>query len=196
VPRAQARPALGLPPDALVVAMLGRIAAWKGQSVLVEALAELPADTIALIAGAPWPGDEAQLAELRALAADLGVGDRIRLPGVLDRPDLAFGAADVVVVPSTLPDPFPNSALEAAAAGCCVVAADHGGAPEMLVDGETGVLVAPNDPHALATTLDELFHDPDRRAKLGAAAAADIPARFSRAALLDGVQALYDRLLS
>jgi glycosyltransferase involved in cell wall biosynthesis len=194
--RAQARAALGLPAGAFVVATLGRIAAWKGQAVLVRALAELPPDAIALIAGAPWPGDEARLGALRELAASLGMGDRIRLPGVLDRPGLAFAAADVVAVPSTLPDPFPNAALEAAAAGCCVVASNAGGVPEMLTDGETGVLVAPGDHRALAAALAGLREDPARRAALGAAAADDVAERFSRAAMLEAVQALYDRVLS
>ena len=194
--RAEARAVLGLPDDAFVVATVGRIAAWKGQAVLVRALAELPDGAIALIAGAPWPGDEERLTELHALAAELGVGDRMRFSGVLDRPGVAFAAADVVAVPSTLPDPFPNAALEAAAAGCCVVASNLGGVPEMLTDGETGVLVAAGDHRALAAALSALSENPGRRAELGRRAAPDVRARFSRAALLDATQALYDRLLS
>ncbi|HEX6389325.1 MAG TPA: glycosyltransferase, partial [Solirubrobacteraceae bacterium] len=93
------------------------------------------------------------------------------------------------------PDPFPNAALEAAAAGCCVVASAHGGLPEMLRDGETGVLVAPGDAAALATAVAGLVDDPARREALGAAARADIRARFSRERMLDEVQALYDALL-
>jgi glycosyltransferase involved in cell wall biosynthesis len=195
-PRAAARAALGLPEAAFVVALLGRIASWKGQDVLMRALAALPEDGVALIAGAPWPGDEAQLERLRGLAASLGVGGRVRFAGVLEDPGLVFGAADVVAVPSTLPDPFPNSALEAAAAGCCVVGAGHGGLVEMLRDGETGLLVAPGDPAALAAVLRALRDDPGRREALGAAAAADVRARFSRAQMLAAIQALYDRLLA
>jgi glycosyltransferase involved in cell wall biosynthesis len=194
-PRAQARAQLGLPADAFVVAVVGRIAAWKGQSILVQALTQLPEPSVALIAGAPWPGDEMRLVELRALAAQLGVGDRVVFPGVLEDPGVAFGAADVVAVPSTLPDPFPNAALEAAAAGCCVVASNHGGAPEMLSHNVTGVLVAPDDPYALATALGALSRDPERRGRIGEQAARTIPVHFSRAALLDKIQALYDRLL-
>ena len=87
--------------------------------------------------------------------------------------DLAglLGAADAVAVPSTRPDPFPNAALEAAAAGVPVVAAAHGGLPEMLRDGETGLLVEPGDPAALARALRSLADDPDRARRLGAAAA-------------------------
>jgi glycosyltransferase involved in cell wall biosynthesis len=132
---------------------------------------------------------------LQELATSLGVGDRIRLTGVLDSPSLAFGAADVIAVPSKQPDPFPNAALEAAAAGCCVVGANHGGIPEIIEDGRTGVLFEPGSTHALATALAELGDDPARRERLGAAAAQDVNTRFSKDALLSATQALYDRLL-
>ena len=196
--RAAARAALGLDGEAFVVAILGRISSWKGQDVLISALAD-PAlsggNTIALVAGDPWPGEERRLGELRSLAASLGVVERVRFAGF--RLDLAnlYGGADVIAVPSTQPDPLPNSALEAAAAGCCVVAADHGGLPEMLSDGRTGRLVAPGDPAALATAIAQLRADPAQRERLGAAAAADVRERFAPARLLARTQALYDDLL-
>jgi glycosyltransferase involved in cell wall biosynthesis len=197
---AHARDALGLAPDAFVVAVLGRISGWKGQDVLVSALGEDPlrgrTDVIAVVAGAPWRGEERHRRELHALAARLGVEDRLHDVGFQDDPALLYGAADVVVVPSKQPDPLPNAALEAGAAGCCVVAAAHGGLPEIVRDGETGRLVAPRDPAALARVLGELAHDPDQRARLGAAAALDVRARFARPRLLEEVQALYDRLLA
>ncbi|MFL5844829.1 MAG: glycosyltransferase family 4 protein [Solirubrobacteraceae bacterium] len=193
--RAAARAELGLAPDAFVIALLGRISPWKGQDLLVRALARLPEDAVALICGAPWPGDERVQRELVELAGALGVGDRIRLTGVLDRPSVAFGAADVVVVPSTQPDPFPNSALEAAAAGCCVVGADHGGIPEIITAGETGVLFEPGSVDALTAALAALREDRERRAALGAAAAQDVAQRFSPGRMLGEVQDLYDGLL-
>ncbi len=135
--RAAARAALGLPPDPFVVAILGRISSWKGQDVLIRALAAMDdGGAIALVAGDPWQGEEARLRDLRALAAQLGVADRVRFAGFRSDVENVYGAADVVAVPSTQPDPFPNAALEAAAAGCCVVAANHGGLPEMIADGD------------------------------------------------------------
>ena len=184
-----------------VVAILGRISSWKGQDVLIRALAALGAggerggEPIALVAGDPWQGEEARLHDLRALAAELGVTDRVRFAGFRSDVENVYGAADVVAVPSTQPDPLPNAALEAAAAGCCVVAADHGGLPEILEDGVTGRLVMPGDPTALAAALDELRADPAARARLGAAAAVTTRARFAPARLLEQTQALYDGLL-
>ncbi len=205
-PRAAARAALGLTEDAFVVAILGRISSWKGQDVLIRALAQLGDDdggggggggdvAIALVAGDPWQGEEQRLRDLHALAARLGVADRVRFLGFRSDVENVYGAADVVAVASTQPDPLPNAALEAAAAGCCVVAADHGGLPEILTDGVTGRLVTPGDPAALAAALTQLRADPPARNRLGAAAAADTRQRFAPARLLERTQALYDGLL-
>jgi glycosyltransferase involved in cell wall biosynthesis len=201
--RGAARAALGLAPQDFVVAILGRISAWKGQDVLIRAIAALGDGdgdghcdgAIALVAGDPWQGEEARLRDLRALAAQLGVADRVRFAGFRSDVENLYGAADVVAVPSTQPDPLPNAALEAAAAGCCVVAANHGGLPEILEDGVTGRLVTPGDPAALAAALAQLRADPAMRERLGAAAATATRARFAPALLLERTQALYDGLL-
>jgi glycosyltransferase involved in cell wall biosynthesis len=196
--RDTARSALGIPGNPFVCAVLGRISPWKGQEVLIRALAQ-PAlerrNAIALVAGAAWAGEEKREGELMGLAAQLGVERRVHLLGFRDDPETVLGAADVVVVPSTSPDPLPNSALEAAAAGCCVVASDLGGLPEIVRDGETGRLLAPGDPAALAEALAQLASAPSEIERLGRAAAADVRARFTREALLERVQALYDEVL-
>jgi glycosyltransferase involved in cell wall biosynthesis len=192
--RGAARTALGVPEDAFTVGVLGRLASWKGQEVVVDAVARLPG-AVALVAGEAWRGDQRAPRELAARAAALGIADRVRLLGFRDDVDVVLGACDVVAVPSTLPDPLPNSALEAAAAGCCVVASAHGGLPEIVRDGETGVLVAPGDAVALAGALAALRDDPERRERLGAAAREDVRARFAPGRLLERMQGLYDALL-
>jgi glycosyltransferase involved in cell wall biosynthesis len=198
-PRAQARAALGLPADTFVVAVVGRISAWKGQDVLARALAE-PAladrGAVGVVAGDAWPGEERHVADLQELANDLRLGDRLRLVGFQDDVGTVFGAADVVAVPSTDPDPLPNAALEAAAAGCCLVAADHGGLPEIVRDGETGRLVPPRDQRALATALADLAEDPSARMRFGSAAAYDVRGRFSADGMVDAVQDVYDEVLA
>jgi glycosyltransferase involved in cell wall biosynthesis len=198
-PRSEARAALELPEDVFVCALLGRISSWKGQDVLARALAE-PAlrelGAIGLIAGEVWPGQEENERALRDLAAGLELGERLRLVGFHDDPATLLGAADVVVVPSTRPDPLPNAALEAAAAGRCVVGAAHGGIPEILEEGRTGRLVAPGEPGALARALAELAADPAARDRLAAAAREEVRRRFSRELLLERTQALYDELLA
>ncbi len=196
--RATARAALGLPPDAWVVAVVGRISGWKGQDILVRALAEPPLHAhpgvVALVAGDTWPGEERHRDALHALAARLGVGSRLHDAGFQDDVRAVYAAADVVAVPSTRPDPFPNSALEAAAAGACVVASGHGGLAEIVRDGATGILVPPGDPAALAAALAALRADPARAAALGAAAAADVGARLTPERMLAEVHGLYAAL--
>ncbi|MDQ6916181.1 MAG: glycosyltransferase family 4 protein, partial [Actinomycetota bacterium] len=196
--RAAARTELALPEEAFVCLVVGRLNSWKGQDVLARALAEPPLrerGAIGLVAGDAWPGAERIAEALAALRSRLGLGDRLRLLGFRSDLDRLYGAADVVCVPSTKPEPLGLVALEAAAARQCVVASRTGGLPEIVRDGETGVLVPPGDPAALARALADLAADPDRRARLGAAAAVDVSDRFSVARLLDRVQSLYDELL-
>jgi glycosyltransferase involved in cell wall biosynthesis len=198
-PRAAARAALGLPEDAAVIAVLGRISSWKGQDVLVRALAEPELSgrgVIGLIAGEAWPGSEEREAAVRELARALGVGDRVRFAGFRDDVENVYGAADIVAVPSTTPDPLPGAAIEAAAAGCAVIASAHGGLPEILSDGRTGRLVTPGDPAALARAAAALLDDPSARVRLGAAAADDVRERFAPSRLLEAVHGLYDELLA
>jgi len=198
-PRTQARWALGLDGDAPVVAVLGRISDWKGQDVLVRALAE-PAlaarGVIGVLAGEPWPGAQARQARVTDLAVQLGVQDRVRLVGFRDDVENVYGAADVVAVPSTEPDPLPGAAIEAAAAGCVVVASAHGGLPEIIADGRTGRLVAPADPAALARVVAELLDDPAAAHRLAARAAAETRDRYSTPRVLQEIQRLYDELLA
>jgi glycosyltransferase involved in cell wall biosynthesis len=193
VPREEAREKLGLPLDRFVVALLGRVSDWKGQDVLAEALLELDdIGAIGLIAGDAWPGQERIERELAARAD--GLGDRLRLLGFRDDVDTVLGAADAVAVPSKRPDPLPNSALEAAAAGLPLVAAAHGGLVEIVRDGETGLLVPPGNASALAGALRRLAGDRDLRTRLGEAAARDANERFGRERMLAELEAVYARL--
>jgi glycosyltransferase involved in cell wall biosynthesis len=198
-PRRQAREALGLDLNTPVIAVLGRISDWKGQDVLVRALAR-PAlrelGAVGLLAGDPWPGAEQRLARVVALARQLGVGDRLRLVGFRDDVETVYGAADLVAVPSTAPDPLPGAAIEAAAAGCAVIASGHGGLPEIIRQGQTGRLFAPGDDAALARIAAQLLGDEAERHRLGAAAATDVRERFAAARPPREFQALYDAVRS
>ena len=177
------------------VAVLGRIADWKGQDVLIRAMAE-PAlseiGAVAVIAGDAYPGELAP--DVEALASQLGVRDRAEFLGFAPDPERVLASVDVVAVPSTRPDPLPNSAIEALAAGVPVVAANHGGLPEIVRDRATGLLVRPADAAALAKALRELADDPERRARMGEAAAADARERFGLERMLDEIEGVYASL--
>jgi glycosyltransferase involved in cell wall biosynthesis len=198
-PRAQARAALGVDPELPAIAVLGRISEWKGQDVLVRALAQPPLaerGALALIAGDAWPGTEHRTRRLLELADSLGVRDRLLLVGFRDDVENVLGAAELVAVPSSSPDPLPGAAIEAAAAGCAVIASAHGGLPEVIRDGETGLLVRPGDAAALADAAAQLLDDPALAARLGSAAARDVRKRFSAARLHDAIAELYASVLT
>lgn len=152
-------------PEPLVVGCLGLLTPWKGQRVLLEAAAGLPADVRVELAGGAFPKDAPYEAELRARAAAPDLAGRVTLLGpVADVHDRLRRWA-VAVSPSTDPDPAPLVVLEAMSVGVPVVATAHGGPPEYLQDA--GVLVPPGDPVALREALLRLLDDPAARADLG-----------------------------
>lgn len=192
--RAAARHELFIQDGEFAVLLAGRISDWKGQDVLARALAAPGMEhVVGLIAGNAWKGEEHRERELRELAETLRIGGRLRLLGFRADLDPLYAAADAAAVPSRRPDPLPNSALEAAAAGLPVVAANHGGLPEIVRDGETGLLVEPGDPRALATAIRSLAADPERAEQMGEAAKQDVTRRFAPQKMLDGVQAAFER---
>lgn len=196
--RPEDRDRLGIDRGAFVVALIGRISGWKGHDVLARALVEPEMErrrVVAIIAGEPFPGEEMHRDRLLGLAHELGVADRLRLVGFREDLDTVLGAADAVCVPSTAPDPLPNSALEAAAAGRPVVATNSGGLPDIVKDGKTGLLIPPKDPAALAGALERIASDPALGRRLGASAAADVRARFSPTKMTAAIESVYDRLL-
>lgn len=195
--RAAAREALGVAANRFVVALVGRLSDWKGQDILVRALAqpELVANgAIALLAGDAYPGAEAVERDLDALAARLGVSDRVIKLGFRADVDTVLGAADALAVPSTRPEPLGLVALEGAAAGLPVVASAHGGLTEVVRPGVTGLLVAPGHAAALARALRLLGDDPERARRLGEAGRRGVAERFRVERMLSELQELYERL--
>jgi glycosyltransferase involved in cell wall biosynthesis len=154
---------------------VGRIDERKGISTLVRALARLPAEASLDVLGR---GDEVHAAELRALANQLGVADRLNFDAV-ERARLAarYRAADVVVFPSEWEEPFGLVPVEAMACGTPVVATGVGGSGEFLVDGLNAVLFPAGDVEALAAAVRRVVTDEALRRRLargGAATAAEL----------------------
>ena len=143
---------------------VGRIDDRKGIDTVIRALPSLPAEATLDLVG---PGDAAHLAELRALVADLELGDRVRF-SVADRRDLAstYAAADAFVFPSTWREPFGLVPIEAMACDTPVVATGTGGTGEFLRDGVNAVCFEQGDPASLAAALHRLANDERLRAHL------------------------------
>jgi D-inositol-3-phosphate glycosyltransferase len=157
--RASARRALHLD-DGPVLLFVGRIQALKGADLAVETLAQLstPRATLLLVGGPSGPDGEAELARLRQLVDDLGLGTRVRFvpPQPHDRLATYYRAADVCMVPSRS-ESFGLVALEAAACGTPVVATDVGGLRFVVDDGVTGSLVGSRDAPDFADAVERIL---------------------------------------
>ena len=190
--RAEVRAALPIPRrDAVVVLFVGRLAAQKNIPLLFEALARFDAATrpVLLLAGSG-----PLRAELEAKAAELGLaGDAVFIG---DRSDIGdvMQATDLVVLPSH-DEGMSNVVLEAMAAGCAVLASDVGGNPEVIVDGESGLLFAAGDADALTGRLRALVADERRRESIGRKARERIANNYSIRALIERTGAIYRRVL-
>lgn len=180
------RERLGIGPQHTVVTLVGRINRWKGQTVFVEAAALLRAapahsETRFLIVGDVADGQHHFREALLAQISAKGLGDRVLWHPFTQDIDVVWAASDVAVVPSIEPEPFGRVAIEAMAHGLPVVAAAHGGLAEIVVDGETGRLVTPGDPQALASALDTLIVDAQARHRMGARGRERQMSEFSQA---------------
>jgi glycosyltransferase involved in cell wall biosynthesis len=162
------RAELNTPDDAIVIIQASRLERWKGQGVLISALAQLRdiPNWICWLAGGVQRSHEAEyLKELEVLANSLGIAEQVRFLGQrADVPHL-LAAADIHCQPNTSPEPFGISFIEALYAGLPTVTTAIGGAVE-IVDNSCGRLVAPNDPKALSQVLGLLISNPDQRAAL------------------------------
>lgn len=188
----------------LVFLLPGRLTDWKGHQIAIEAAARLkdarctgaPRNFQLIFAGGEQGrGDYA--ASLARWVDELGLQHVIRMVGHCEDMPAAYALSDVVLAPSTRPEAFGRVAVEAGAMGRAVIAADHGGARETIVDGETGFLVEPGSVDALAAMMVRTADlGVDGRRALGARARARIAAQYSTRAMTDATLDAYRELLS
>jgi glycosyltransferase involved in cell wall biosynthesis len=192
---AATRRELGLPPDAPVVGKVARLFPLKGHDQLLEAwpavVARHPAARLLLV------GDGVLQERLEVRARELGVRDSVVFAGLVARERIpATIAAMDVLVHTSLLEGLARVLPQALALGrpCVSVALD--GAPEVVIDGETGFLVEPGDPAALAEAISRLVADPDLRARMGVAGRRLVDPAFRAETMVQEIAALYDELLS
>ncbi|WP_027941890.1 glycosyltransferase [Amycolatopsis taiwanensis] len=164
------------------VVTVGRLVPRKGFDTTITALRSLP-DTELVIIGGPGKGelvDDPEAQRLRGLADVLGVGDRLHMVGQVPRADMpALLRSASVVACTPWYEPFGITPLEAMACGVPVVAGAVGGLIDTVVDGVTGSLVRPRDPHRLASAIRSLLSDPVMRERYGIAGRDRVSARYS-----------------
>lgn len=160
----------GAGPQSIVIGLVGRINRWKGQKLLLEALAPLmtPASRLSLVfIGSIPPGQPRYLEELKVAIKKLQLENVTRIIPFQNNIWPLWEALDIAAVPSTEPEPFGLVALEAMLCRKPVVAADHGGLSEIVEDGKTGFLFEPGNPQLLREKLTNLIVDDRLRHEMG-----------------------------
>ena len=178
----------GLRPKRLIaVANFGK---YKGHRILLQALAKLPGEP----AVECWLiGDGPERGEMERLARALGLSDRVRFLGYRQDVPALLRQCDVFVLPS-LWEPFGIALVEAMVLGMPVLACRSGGVPEVVRDGETGLLVPPGDADAMAAGLQRLLSDEALGAKLAAKAVPEAAARFDARSMAERYQKFYEAI--
>lgn len=170
-----------------VVTALGSLRPEKGFDLLIKAFA-LVSDRHPLWSLIIW-GEGPESDSLSALTIELGVADRVHLPGVTREPSIRLAESDLFILPSRV-EGFPNALTEAMAVGLPVIASDVGAIPEIIRNGVDGAIYPRGDVPALATAMDRLMGDENERLRLGSKAT-EVLDRFS----LDKVVTMWESLI-
>ena len=175
-----------LPQDKALVGIVATLRSWKGHRYLIEALAQLPEDVGLVIVG-----DGPMREQLEALVDRHGLRVRTWFAGNQQDVRPWLQALDVFALPSYANEGVPQALLQAMLVGLPCVTTAIGGIPELAKDGETALVVAPQDAAALRAAIQRLFDDLDLRSRLGKAARRHGEARFSHKAMLDSMERIY-----
>lgn len=185
-----------LAPNGPLIGIVGQLARWKGQDVVIDAMPSLleshPNVHLAIVGANLYPENEREYENgLHARVSSLGLHDRVSFTGAISPVEPVMAALDVAVHASRLPEPFGRVIVEALVQGTPVVSTTIGAAPE-LVPPDAGRLVPPGDPEALALALGELLEP--SVLETGSAAARLAGGRFTPEATRDGVLRIYEEL--
>ena len=190
------RDQFGIAQDALVIGMVGRVNAWKGQGNFLEAVTpilESNPKAVAFLAGSAFDGEEWRMDELEKAISDSPVAGQIKRIDYYNKTTELYNMFDIFVLPSTNPDPLPTVVLEAMACGKPVVGYRHGGVCEMVKEGENGLLVTPNQPVELSKAIQELAENTEKRAQFGEASIKRQTELFSLESYIKNFSDLYKR---
>ncbi len=185
-------------PDGMFTVVLpGRLTAWKGQAVLLQAIARLPWNEVCCVLVGSDQGRTKYTRELEKISESLGIADRVRIIGQVEDMPAALMLSDVVVHASTEAEAFGRVVIEALAMGRPVIATDLGGPSETVRHGDTGWLTKPGDVDSLARALKEaLSMDAEARVALGQRARASMLSGFTLRAMRDATLDVYEAVLT
>jgi glycosyltransferase involved in cell wall biosynthesis len=190
----QVRQQLGLDRQ-FVVGHFSRLSPWKGQHILLEALAECPTDVTALLVGDALFGEQDYVQYLHEQVAELGLEKRVRFLGF--RSDIVplMKACDLVAHTSTSPEPFGRVIIEAMLCGRPVVAAAAGGVVELVENGKTGWLFSPGNSQQLAQIISTCRNQPSQAATIAHQAQIQATQRFELPATNERISQLLYQVL-
>ena len=183
--------------DALVIGMIGRVNAIKGQNDFIEAvepLLEKNEQAVAFLAGGVFPGEEWRLEELDNRIASSSVVSQIQRIDYYDKTSELYNMFDIFVLPSIKPDSLPTVVLEAMACSKPVVGYNNGGIAEMVVDDKSGCLVKPNRPQELSNAISLLLDSSEKREKFGRVGYQRQRELFSLESYIKNFSEFYDNL--
>jgi glycosyltransferase involved in cell wall biosynthesis len=179
-----------------VILLAGRLTRLKGQRLLVEAVGRYAGRDDVLVILAGDAGRDEYRAEIEAAAAVAGLSHQVRLVGPVDDMPAAYLAADLVVAPSTQPESFGRTVVEAGAMRRPVIASAHGGPAETIVHRKTGWLAPPGDVDAWCVAIDTaLSQNEEAVAAMGRAARTRVKRLYSLAAMCEATFDVYRRVL-
>jgi glycosyltransferase involved in cell wall biosynthesis len=195
--RSQTRQQFGIPEDAFLIGLIGRLEASKGQDVLLRAFASIAPkypQARLLLAGEPPPEGKGHDGHLKDLALKLAISDRVHFIGFQAETPPIFAALDLFVLASKQ-EAFGLVLLEAMAQGVPIIATRAGGVPEAIENGVNGILVSPGDPSELAGAIERLMRDAEERRRLGHAGFQIVRGRFGMEAHLSALERHFEEVI-
>ncbi|WP_448597937.1 glycosyltransferase [Thermoleptolyngbya sp.] len=164
--------------NSFVVGHFSRLSPWKGQHILIEALAQCPPQVAAVLVGEALFGEEDYATRLRQQVEDQGLGDRVRFLGFQSDVISLMHACNLIAHTSTAPEPFGRVVVEGMLCGRPVVAANAGGAVELIEPGHTGWRTPPGDAAALAAAIRQCYEQAEEAHRRAIAAQTAASQRF------------------
>lgn len=164
----------------LKILLIGRINTWKGQDFTIQALSKIPNKNFHLrIVGSTSAGNEILLDQLKATVKELGLDGQVDFVEFALDPEIEYKNADVVIVPSIKPEPFGRIAIEAMSVGKPVIAANHGGLPEIIEHNKNGFLFNPGNAESFNSYVQLYVNNRDLLVSHGVASREIFLDRFS-----------------
>lgn len=185
-----------VPDGARIILLPGRLTKWKGQEILIEAMAKLKQnDVFAVLIGADQ-GRHEYRHNLETLIRDKNLEQRVRVMDHCSDMPAAYALATIVCSTSTEPEGFGRISIEAQAMGRMMIASNHGGSTETIINEQTGYLVPPNNADALAQKIDDILKmNDDEKFEIARNAIQHIGQNFTKDLMVNKTLDVYRELL-